>query len=333
MFRRGSVGLTEPAFRAASGGASSIDVDQAFQLISQLRGSAAPPRSRIALLLPDFDNNGDGRITLDELRRLDAYLDRGHNVQSELARLYALVESQQSQLRSLHDRALPPSPTPPPATSNGEGLRVPSSTGVPDWMASAVAAAVAGAGSTDAGPRGADGLRGFTVSGAGTKEANGFYAREGEFEGAALFTKGQWWLLRYTLPSGNQWWYIADKYQLDRDDGDLYRVKSNSDLPPLDGWVKAQDGRLPVPQLSAVDDGGMLPSWSFSTWLRSLSLEELFASALLAPLEAAIGMPPSSATQLSFARALGDAVGGGSSEGMRRLLMESSLIDDLAAQM
>ena len=98
------------------------------------------------------------------------------------------------------------------------------------------------------------GLQGFAVSGAGSKEANGFYARKGEYEGAALFIKGQWWLLRYTLPSGN-WWYIADKNQLDRDHGDLYRAQSDSDLPPLDGWVKAHDGQLPVPQLSAVDDG------------------------------------------------------------------------------
>ena len=77
------------------------------------------------------------------------------------------------------------------------------------------------------------------VEGAGVPDANGLYVRDGEYEGAPLFKKGQWWLLRYFLPrSGNHWWYIADKDQLSRDDGDLYRIKSEEQTPPLTGWAR-----------------------------------------------------------------------------------------------
>ena len=72
---------------------------------------------------------------------------------------------------------------------------------------------------------------GYRVEGAGSAEANGLYVREGEYAGAPLFKKGRLWLLRYRLRSGNAWWYIADRDNLDKDDGDLYRVKC--DLAPI----------------------------------------------------------------------------------------------------
>ena len=48
------------------------------------------------------------------------------------------------------------------------------------------------------------------------------------------------------------WWYIADKNSLDSDDGDMYRVQHNAQLPPTDlEWKKAKDGVLPAPTLRA----------------------------------------------------------------------------------
>lgn len=61
----------------------------------------------------------------------------------------------------------------------------------------------------------------YYASGAALPEANGCFVRDGDYQGAPLFKNRQYWLLRYMLPSGNTWWYIADKDQLDRDDGDL----------------------------------------------------------------------------------------------------------------
>lgn len=96
----------------------------------------------------------------------------------------------------------------------------------------------------------------YYISGAAVAQANGVYARDGTYSGAPLFKNGQLWLLRYTLPSGDRHWYIADKDQLDQDKGDLYRVKSPSGLPPQSGWVVAQDGIAPAPTLQALADEG-----------------------------------------------------------------------------
>ena len=94
----------------------------------------------------------------------------------------------------------------------------------------------------------------FVVSGAGCPQANGRYARDGEYEGAPKYAHedGQLWLLRYTVRNGQQWWYIADKDRLDVDDGDLYRVKSDGDAPPTAApWQLAKDGVTPPPTLRA----------------------------------------------------------------------------------
>jgi hypothetical protein len=54
------------------------------------------------------------------------------------------------------------------------------------------------------------------------------------------------------MPSGVFFWYITDKNRLDRDDGDLYRVRSDAQTPPCDvAWDRAQDGRTPCPSFEA----------------------------------------------------------------------------------
>lgn len=88
------------------------------------------------------------------------------------------------------------------------------------------------------------------VKGAGYRVANGAYTRDGEYGGAPLFKNGQLWLLRYRMPRGTHYWYIADKDRLDVDAGDLYRVRSASLLPPAAGWDLAVDGHAPAPLLA-----------------------------------------------------------------------------------
>ncbi len=103
----------------------------------------------------------------------------------------------------------------------------------------------------------------IVVSGAGCTEANGVYTRStGQhpgaptaYEGAPLFVHeaGQLWLLRYQLPSGTNWWYIADKDRLDINPGDLYRVRADPDhpdVPPRGQWALAHDGARPLPSFA-----------------------------------------------------------------------------------
>ena len=96
----------------------------------------------------------------------------------------------------------------------------------------------------------------YLLTGAAIPQANGVYTRDGTYSGAPLFKNGQLWLLRYTMPNGTRFWYVADKDQLDRDEGDLYRVKSPMGLPPQRGWGLAKDGVAPAPTLQALADEG-----------------------------------------------------------------------------
>ena len=102
----------------------------------------------------------------------------------------------------------------------------------------------------------------IVVSGAGIADVNGRYELDGEFTnnmerdspdlGTVKYVKGQLWLLRWRMNSGNTFWYVADSTQLERNDGDYYRVRSDSSTPPCDiPWQMAQDGQLPVPSLCA----------------------------------------------------------------------------------
>ena len=93
----------------------------------------------------------------------------------------------------------------------------------------------------------------FFVVGAAIPQANGLYARDGTYSGAPLFKNGQLWLLRYTIGT-TRYWYIADKDQLDRDDGDLYRVRASGNVPPSTGWTVARDGVEPAPSLQPIVD-------------------------------------------------------------------------------
>ena len=115
----------------------------------------------------------------------------------------------------------------------------------------------------------AAGLQSITVSGAGTPAANGVYRRDGEYQGAPLFKKGQWYLLRYKIRDSS-WWYIADKDRLSVDDGDLYRVRSNADEPPLSvPWQLAKDGRNPVPTFRGERAGGAAAAGSAEATARA----------------------------------------------------------------
>jgi hypothetical protein len=104
----------------------------------------------------------------------------------------------------------------------------------------------------------------YVVSGAGFTPANGVYSREGEYGGTAKYVheKGQIWMIRYTLPSGNQYWYLADKDNLDRDTGDYYRIKCAEGRPPLGEWEKAKDGVLPCATIARHRSAVLGPSES-----------------------------------------------------------------------
>ena len=93
----------------------------------------------------------------------------------------------------------------------------------------------------------------ISVRGAGVSACNGEYVRDGDYAGAPCFKNGRWWILRYRMPSGRLFWYIADKDRLTQDAGDLYRIRSASPLPPChQRWSCAADGEQPTPSLSAV---------------------------------------------------------------------------------
>jgi hypothetical protein len=74
-----------------------------------------------------------------------------------------------------------------------------------------------------------------------------------EQDGVPSFINGETLMLRYRLPSGAQWWYLADQRSLDCSTGDYYRVQSSSDTPPLAGWQidgQTPDGQAPPPTVS-----------------------------------------------------------------------------------
>ena len=97
------------------------------------------------------------------------------------------------------------------------------------------------------------------ATGAGSPAANGLYHEEGTYQGCARFVheKGLLCMIRYRLPSGRDWWYIADKTRLNVAAGDLYRIQSDAATPPLDcPWTVAYDGVAPGPVVSEVDAAG-----------------------------------------------------------------------------
>eukprot|EP00322_Chrysochromulina_rotalis_P027465 CAMPEP_0115851978 /NCGR_PEP_ID=MMETSP0287-20121206/12757_1 /TAXON_ID=412157 /ORGANISM="Chrysochromulina rotalis, Strain UIO044" /LENGTH=579 /DNA_ID=CAMNT_0003306021 /DNA_START=24 /DNA_END=1763 /DNA_ORIENTATION=+ len=97
----------------------------------------------------------------------------------------------------------------------------------------------------------------IVVSGAGLAFVNGRYVLDGSYSndrspGVVKYSHGNIWLLRYRLPNGRAFWYLADCEQLSRNDGDYYRVASEAETPPCSAdWGLAQDGRSPAPRLRA----------------------------------------------------------------------------------
>jgi hypothetical protein len=100
-----------------------------------------------------------------------------------------------------------------------------------------------------------DGVVEYVVRGAGVAVCNGVYTRSSnsDQDGVPSFINGEILMLRYKLPSGTQWWYLADGRSLDRTAGDYYRLQSSSDTPPLSGWQidgQTPDGQTPLPIVS-----------------------------------------------------------------------------------
>ena len=94
----------------------------------------------------------------------------------------------------------------------------------------------------------------YTVSGAGLTMVNGDYRREGEYGGIAKYVhaNGQIYMLRFTMPkTGNIFWYLADKDNLDKDSGDYYRIMASDAWPPVGEWQMCRDGVLPNPTITA----------------------------------------------------------------------------------
>jgi len=99
------------------------------------------------------------------------------------------------------------------------------------------------------------------VTGAGSEVANGVFVRDGVYTGfageyrtgAPLFKNGEWWMIRYRMPSGSFRWYISDSRTLGREVGDLYYTISCAAEPPTDRpWRQAKAGAEPVPRMRSM---------------------------------------------------------------------------------
>mmetsp|Transcript_17088 Transcript_17088/g.47689 ORF Transcript_17088/g.47689 Transcript_17088/m.47689 type:complete len:473 (-) Transcript_17088:215-1633(-) len=95
------------------------------------------------------------------------------------------------------------------------------------------------------------------VEGAGVPGVDGIYEAVGFHDGVPRFECNNMALLRHGLPSGSRFWYIADKSQVEVDDGDFYRIRSPLELPPASAaaggrWMCAKDGVEPIPNISWV---------------------------------------------------------------------------------
>jgi hypothetical protein len=214
-----------------------MSVDDVVAATSAIRPHGkAPSRARLESLWPQFAS-GEDTLAADGYKALLQYLDRGHAVQDELALAWAKVETVQSENKALKARlaamssSVSPSPQ-PVAQSNATNVSVSgtaivsapaqreaknaSLSGTATTVSAPAAALVAAALAQAKSSLHAEGRRlpseavdsdalpeGYLVSGAGSSEVNGYYERDGEYGGAPLFKFGQFWLLRYTMRSGN----------------------------------------------------------------------------------------------------------------------------------
>jgi len=97
----------------------------------------------------------------------------------------------------------------------------------------------------------------YFVQGAGTSIVNGPYRKTTEIRNDAnCFENDQGIILfRYRFENnGALYWYFSDKKKdLSKKEGDFYRVKSDTELPPLTGWTQSHCplGEPPTPTLLA----------------------------------------------------------------------------------
>ena len=91
------------AWDRRAAGRPRLGADDLLQVLRDVR-ELPVPRARLDLLLQDFDGGGNGTLSLAELKQLNAYLNRGHNVQAELRNVYELVESQAMEIATLRSR-------------------------------------------------------------------------------------------------------------------------------------------------------------------------------------------------------------------------------------
>jgi hypothetical protein len=81
----------------------------------------------------------------------------------------------------------------------------------------------------------------YVVASAGVERCNGNYTLRPELRDQVpcWANENDVMLLRYQLPSGNRYWYLADLHDLTSGRGDFYRVRSDEERPVLAGWNTA----------------------------------------------------------------------------------------------
>jgi hypothetical protein len=90
-----SVKQLDAAFAESdTSGSGTLDAPGVHECLLAISGSRNNPaqaglgHERVAMLLPRYDSNNDGRLTLPEVKRLHAYLQKGHNVRDEIFEVY-----------------------------------------------------------------------------------------------------------------------------------------------------------------------------------------------------------------------------------------------------
>ena len=97
-------GSAEEAFKSIdTNGDGHLSIDELMAAI-QRSGAKDWPRSRIVYIVAMLDKDKDQRLNLDEFKRMLAYLERGHAVQSELQQAYSTIESLKEENEALRLR-------------------------------------------------------------------------------------------------------------------------------------------------------------------------------------------------------------------------------------
>jgi hypothetical protein len=91
------------------------------------------------------------------------------------------------------------------------------------------------------------------MDGAGTAMCNGFYKRDGDYNGKPLYHKVNDEDVKiscYRNYSYRTCWNLGRIDDCGNDDYYCYKCQSSAKDPSCDGWVQASDGKGPAPQLS-----------------------------------------------------------------------------------